>query len=119
MLQLSRNRRKAAALAATRNSRRDIPAISVTTQSWRATRCSSTPPPSGWRLDPGPGRAVRFQDSLEGNLRSLSREPDRGFGPFEEAPEPLGLRPHHRTKVAHALPTSGQPRNAVLHAPSV
>src|SRR5258708_34677187 len=117
MLQLSRNRRKAAALAATRNSRRDIPAISVTTRSWRATRCSSTPPPRGWRLDPRPRSAVRFQDSLEGNLGSLSREPDRGRGTFEEAQDHRVLRHQHRPEVANALPATGHPGNAGLHPP--
>src|SRR5258708_8832534 len=117
MLQRSRNRGKAAALAAPRNSRRDIPAISVTTRSWRATRCSSTPPPRGWRLDPGPGRAVRFQDSLEGNLGSLSRKPDRGRGTFEEAQDHLVLRHQHRPEVANALPVTGHPGNAGLHPP--
>src|SRR5258708_8186238 len=118
MRQLSRSRRKAAALAATRTSRRDIPAISVTTRSWRATRCSSTPPPRGWRLDPRPRSAVRFQDSLEGNLGSLSREPDRGRGTFEEAQDHLVLRHQHRPELANALPVPRPPRNASLHPPT-
>src|SRR5258708_9542139 len=117
MLQLSRNRRKAAALPATRNSRRDIPAISVTTRSWRATRCSSTPPPRGWRLDPRPRSAVRFQDSLEGNLGSLSREPDPGRRTFEEAQDHLVLRHQHRPEGANALPVTGHPGNAALPPP--